>query len=167
MKHPQKKRSSNSLLHFCSFTQRDLSRLYQSRLPPITWCIWRGECEGRRLGDCRGWCDGRKSNSAVLQELGEICGWETKSEQERERERKGVRGQERWCVVAKQRLITKSPGIMLVVPCLRSRPESLSLCRAYIHVYIFTLIIKMNGNKRTDTFGIWKRAPEKGLSCFI
>lgn len=59
----------------------------------------------------------------------------------RKREREGVRGQERWCVVAKQRLITKSPSIMLVVPCLPSRTGSLSLSLflslTNIHTYTF------------------------------
>lgn len=50
--------SSLTVTLLCSFTGSDLSRLYQSRLPPITWCIWRGECEGCS-GDCSDVMGGR------------------------------------------------------------------------------------------------------------
>ena len=88
----------------------------------------------------------------------------------REREREGVRGQERWCVVAKQRLITKSPSIMLVVPCLPSRPGSLSLSislsHTHTHIHVITQGLhfhfnsSVKGNKRMEALRIWKRGPE-------
>lgn len=68
-------------------------------------------------------------------------------EWDKEREKGvGVRGQERWCVVAKQRLITKSPSIVLALPCPPSRPESLILFLTYTHtraVYVLTVNYSM------------------------
>lgn len=179
LKHLQRKMTCDSLFTLCYTSLFLLPRWPRG---PNFLLSEDGRREGRCLEDCRGRCDGRESNSAVLQELGEICGRETNSEKERERE--GVRGQERWCVVAKQRLITKSPSIMLVVPCLPSRPGSLSLslCLSHKHTHIYTqthsrarahthrfLYFHFNylikGNKRTGALWIWKRGPEEWLGC--
>lgn len=79
----------------------------------------------------------------------------------RKREGGGVRGQERWCVVAKQRLITKSPSITVVVPCPPSRPETLSLSHARAYRDTRTLALhfphfnySIRGNKRMGAPGI-------------
>lgn len=55
-----------------------------------------------------------------------------------------VRGQERWCVVARQRLITKSPSILPVLPCPPCRPELHTQTHTHPHTHT---------NRQTQTRG--------------
>lgn len=74
------------------------------------------------MNEERGIEGGGKQRYSTVRALGEVEMGETKRKRG-EREEESVRGHERWCVVAKQRLVTKSPSILLMLPCPPSRPE--------------------------------------------
>lgn len=84
----------------------------------------------------KGWGGENKGGRATVQ-YSESKG---SSGEGRDKERKGgkgggwVRGHERWCVVAKQQLITKSPSILLVMPCL---PSKAWITHTHVHTVRF------------------------------
>lgn len=86
---------------------------------------------------------GGEQQCSTVRAGGELEMVETKRERGG-REEGRVRGHERWCVVAKQRLITKSPSILLVLPCPPSRPElhTHSHLRSSNRVKICSLLLK-------------------------
>lgn len=73
----------------------------------------------------KGWGGENKGGRATVQYSESKGSSGEGRDKERKRGKGGgwVRGHERWCVVAKQQLITKSPSILLVMPCPPSRPE--------------------------------------------
>lgn len=82
LKHLQRKMSSNSLFAHC-YTSLFLHRKWPLQALSVPTSSHHLVHLKRGVWGMFGrlqWCDGRESNSAVLQELGEICGWETKSE---------------------------------------------------------------------------------------
>lgn len=129
---------SVTLLSF--FTRRDLSRLYQSWLPPINWCIWRGEMFGRLQRVM--WWEGEQQCGASG------AGWDLwmrDKEWESERERRGERRGEMVCGC--QATIDNQIPKHHACGALPSLQAWKSLSFSHIHtlshrVNIFTLIIQ-------------------------
>lgn len=95
-----------------------------------------GGGEGDESGEWKNrWGEEEQQCSRVRERGGEVVDGRDKERKGEGMEEGRVRGQERWCVVARQRLITKSPSILPVLPCPPCRPELHTQTHTHPHTH--------------------------------